>query len=64
MPVLKGFSTKKDVLAQFKDAGVEIKLGFSTNSGLKVAQNPLEGFDVKESNGEVADIIIDPTLSN
>lgn len=41
MPIIKGFSTKKDVLAQIAESGAEVTLavGFS---GLKATENPFK----------------------
>ena len=44
--IKKGFTTKKDVIEQFKKAGVSVTLGFSATN-LKTEKNPFEGCEVK-----------------
>lgn len=58
MFTIKGFTTKKDVPTQLKEAGVKsFRLPFSAKEALSVENNPLEDFELKDCKNEKQEII-------
>ena len=55
MPTIKGFTTKGDVMKQFKDAGVVVVLPFEAEN-FRVKKNPFKGLKLKDVKGKILKI--------
>jgi len=57
MPTIKGFTTKKDIIQQLSDAGIEFKLPFSVNTDMEVETDPFNGEKVNGFDDKPVDIV-------